>query len=144
MSITMRHNIGYGFRTDNIHIASAERVRALIHLAPDYEAWVLGVFSEDKITDPSLEDYLNLDDDANGIATVLAEVIGDVEHISLTHCVDFDGRIYLIYQPKYPWEISEAEKTLTPEKLDEMLRKYAAIVSDDAIELDYQKVENVG
>ena len=144
MSITLRRNIGYGFRTDNIHIDSVERVRALIHLAPDYEAWVLGVFSKDKITDPSLEDYLNLDDDANGIAAVLAEVIGDVEHISLTHCADFDGRIYLIYQPKYPWDISEAEKTLTPEKLDEMLRKYAAIVSDDVIELDYQKVENVG
>ena len=145
MGYTSWHNYGYGFRTDNIHIDSPERVRDLIHLAPDYETWVLKTFSESEITTPSLEDYLSLDEDFdNGIATVLAEVIEEIEHIPLTHCDDFDGSVYLIYQPTYPWKLTEAEKTLTVEKLDAMLRKYAAIVTDDPIEMDYQEVENGG
>lgn len=145
MSYCTWHNYGYGFRTDNIHIDSPERVRDLIHLAPDYEAWVLETFSENEITTPSLEDYLSLDEDFdNGIATILAEVIEEIEHIPLTHCDDFDGSVYLTYQPTYPWKLTEAEKMLTVEKLDEMLRKYAAIVTDDPIEMDYQEVENGG
>ena len=145
MSFSTWHNYGYGVRTDNIKILSVERLKNLIHLAPKYEKSAEDYFSEADIKDPSIDDYLELDQDYyDGLATILAEVIKEAESITFIHCDDWNGLTYLIYPPSYPWQMPENEANLTEEKIAAILRKYITILTDDPIEIDYQEVENGG
>ena len=145
MSFSTWHNYGYGVRTDDVKIDSPDRIKELIHLAPEYEKSVEAFLSEAGIADPTVEDYLEQDEDFHdGLATILAEVIEEVEQITFTHCDDWDGRTYLIYPPSYPWLLPESEAALTEERIAAVLAKYISVLTDDPVEIDYQEVENGG
>ena len=145
MSFSTWHNYGYGVRTDDIKIDSPERIKALIHCSPQYEAEVENFFTERGITNPTIEDYLELDTDYyDGLATILVEVIEEAEYITFTHCDDWDGRVYLIYSPSYPWNLPESEANLTEEKIAVIISKYMAFLTDESIEVDYQSIGNGG
>lgn len=79
-----------------------------------------------------------------GLATILQQVIEEADGLCLTACDDSSGRTYLIYQPRYPWEITEKELDLTEDKLNELFSRYVSILTDDPIEIDAQEVENGG
>ena len=81
---------------------------------------------------------------ALGLATILRRTIEEVEGISLTACDDSEGRTYLMYQPRYPWQITEKERNLTEERLTELFQRYFGMLTDEIIDIEYQSAENGG
>lgn len=145
MSYQTWHNYGYGINVSTIPDASAEQINALLNHAPNFKSEVEKWLAKHEITEPSYEDYLEYDDVCMcGLAAILAEVIEEAEDIVLTACSNFEGDQFLIYQPSYPWNLSDTEAALTVEKIDNILTKYVSILTDESIEIDYQSVENGG
>lgn len=145
MSYQTWHNYGYGINASAIPDASVEQMNALLDNAPKFKAAVEKWLAKHEIAEPSYEDYLEYDDVCIcGLAAILAEVIEEAEGIVFSACTDFEGDQFLIYQPSYPWNLPKAEAALTEERVDEILTKYVAILTDEPIEIDYQSVENGG
>jgi pyruvate kinase len=71
-------------------------------------------------------------------------LIFEVEEVEFTACNNFDGENYLIYEPSYPWHMSKADSSMTEERIEEILRKYISIVTNQMPEMDYQSVGNGG
>ena len=145
MSYHTWHTYGYGVRTDNIKVKSLEALQALIALAPltekDFSDW----FKENEIENPTLEDYYEYDDnDGCHLAAIMRMVIMETEGVELTACNDFDDKDFLIFEPLYPWGLTEIDKTMTKEKLEGIFCKYFSMITDDLIDLDYQEAENGG
>ena len=139
------HNYGYGLCIDNITIDSIDRIRLLLNKAPilkkDVDAW----FEECGISEPTLKDYEDLDQDSGmGFAYLLKEVILEREKIELLACRDFDDRTYLMYEICYPWYMTRKEKRLTPEKLDKIFNRYLRILTDQPYKLGDVESENGG
>ena len=145
MSYSTWHNYGYGICVDDINTQNVERLRALLELAPEFKAKIEDWLSELDIKEPSWDDYMEFDQDyCLGLATILKEVIVEAEGIDLTACDNYDSKAYLLYQPMYPWDMSESDRGLTKEKAAELFRRYASILTDTPIEVDDQAVENGG
>lgn len=145
MSYQTWHHYGYGINASAIPDSSVGHMNALLEQAPKFKGKVEEWLAKHEIIEPSYEDYLEYDDVCMcGLAAILSEVIEEAEGIVFTACSDFDGDQYLIYQPSYPWNLPEAEAALTEERIDEILTKYVAILTDEPIEIDYQSVENGG
>lgn len=139
------HNYGYGIRVSDITEVPVERLKLLLERAPDFckeiENWLL----KNGIDHPTYGDYMEFDDEyILGLATILSSVIEEAEHVHFTACDDFDGNDYLIYMPSYPWELSENECGLTEKRIEEILRKYVSILTDDELTICYQSAENGG
>lgn len=79
-----------------------------------------------------------------GLAVILREAIQEIEGIELTVCDDFECRKFLIYQPSYPWNLSDTERDLTEDGLTELFQRYTGILTDEPILVDHQSVENGG
>ena len=145
MSYCTWHNYGYGICTDQIEVDSVEKLEELLSYAPKHQNEYQAYFKECGISDPDVEDYFEFDRDCYyGLATILKKVIEEVEDIELFACDDFDCRDYLIYPYTYPWLITEKERDLTEEKLEQLFKKYVSILTDKPIDIDYQSVENGG
>lgn len=145
MSYSTWHVYGYGVCVSDIKAVSVERLQTLIHLAPKFECKIQNWFNECEISEPSVDDYLEFDQDYMlGLATLLKEVIEEAEGVSFTACEDCSDKLYLFYKPPYPWNLSEKEKTLTEENIAEILCKYISILTDEEILIDYDSVENGG
>lgn len=142
MSMRTWVSYGYGICTESLERAELGRIKELIHLAPGYEAHIKEIFESDGITEPTVEDYLELND--YGIAYILEKVIGEVEGIRLGYCDDEEGNRYLLFPASYPWRMTDAERNVTKEALRDIFRKYAAVLSDDPPVADYWEVENFG
>ena len=145
MSFQTWHEYGYGIRTTDIDNHSVERLRELLKLSPILESSIESYFRLTGITEPTWEDYMEYDADCCcGLATILAELLLEVEDISLTACSDWDGDVYLIYAPSYPWNVRESERELTTAKLDEIFMKYIGVLTDQQVCIDFWEVENGG
>lgn len=145
MSHCSWHNYGYGICTDDLDITDVSRIEKLIHMAPQYELQIRQKLTEAEIEDPTVDDYLDLDEDYNcGIATILANVIHETEGIWFTACDDYNYSVYLIYQPSYPWELQEKERNLTEESIRLILVKYISILTDQILTIEYHSAENGG
>lgn len=145
MSYSTWHNYGYGICVDDINTQNVERLQALLELAPEFKAKIEDWLSELNIKEPSWDDYMEFDQDyCLGLATILKEVIAEAEGIDLTACDNYDSKAYLLYQPMYPWDMSESDRGLTKEKVAELFRRCASILTDAPIEVDDQAVENGG
>lgn len=139
------HEYGYGIKTTNITTHSVERLREMLKLAPNLESSISSHFRLTGVTDPTWDDYMDYDVDCMcELATILAEFLLEVEDISFTACSDWDGDIYLIYTPSYPWHIRESEKDITMTKLYEILQKYIGMLTDEYVDIDFWEVENGG
>lgn len=145
MGFSTWHEYGYGIKTTNITTESVERLRELLKLAPKLNASIESYLRLTGITEPSWDDYMEYDADCMcGLATILAEFLLEVEDISFTACSDWDGDIYLIYTPSYPWNIRESEKGLTTTKLFKILQKYVGMLTNEFVNIDFWEVENGG
>lgn len=145
MSYCTWHNYGYGIITTKLDIDSVERIEALLSLAPDYRAEIHQWFEDCEITEPTVDDYLNFDQDYNlGIATILRVVIQEAEKIEFLACDDCNCQRFLMYPPMYPWQIRENDRGMTQEKVEQILKKYVSIVSDTELDIDFQEAENGG
>ena len=145
MSYHTWHTYGYGIRTDDIKVKSVEALQALLALAPltqqDFKEW----FEENHIKSPTIEDYYEYDDnDGCHLAAILRMVIMETEGVEFTACNDFEDRDYLIYEPIYPWGLTDVDRTMTKEKLEAILQKHLSIITDNVPMCDYQEAENGG
>jgi len=139
------HNYGYGVCTDKITVASVEKMEALLGRAPKYRQRIHDWFADCKIAEPTVDDYLDSDQDFGlGLAAILKEVILEAEGVELTACDDFNGMKFLIYEPLYPWQMTEKDLGLTEEGPEQLFRKYVSLLTEEDIEIDYQSVENGG
>ena len=135
---------GYGIRADAIE-TTPERIENLLSLAPNYQKEIHGWFEDCEITHPTVDDYLEFDQDFRlGLATILKKVIKEAEDIDLTACDDYDGATFLVYEPNYPWQMTEKDMTLTEEGLRQIFAKYVNILTDEVLDVDHQSVENGG
>lgn len=145
MSYQSWHIYGYSICVSKLQNVTVEKLRVLLSMAPEYQAKVENWLKESEISEPTVEDYYDFDQDYYlGLATILKEVIQEAEHVELTACDDYDGAEYLLFEPLYPWQIREEERFLTEEKIAKLLRKYIQILSDSVLEIEYQSVENGG
>ncbi len=145
MSYASWHTYGYGICVSDITDESLERLHDLISLAPGYRKKIQDWLDDRGISEPAYEDYLESDQDYMlGLATVLKEVILEAEDVDLVACDSHDGRDYLLYSPDYPWNQGKHRQLMTEESVVELFQKYVSILTDQAIEIDYQSVENGG
>lgn len=145
MSYATWHIYGYGIRVSDIEVESTEQIQALLHMAPEYEKKVRQWLEKENIEYPTIQDCEESDQDfCLGLATILKEVIEEVEQIPFTACDDYDDGDYLLYEPSYPWYRGQSEQDLTEEKIHGILSKYVSILTDKPITIDYYSVENGG
>ena len=113
--------------------------------APKYQKDVQGWLEEHGISEPTVDDYLEFDQDyCLGLASILKEVIFEAEHIDFVACDGYDAMKYLLFCPSYPWHITEYERHLTEEKIEEILNRYVSVLTDTPPDIGYQSVENGG
>lgn len=143
MSYETWHNYGYGICVNDIKERDMSRLEKLLEAAPEFQKSVHSWLSTHEITAPQWDDYMGCDVLYNlGLATFLQQVIQEAERIELTACNDFDGVTYLLYQPSYPWNLSDAERNLTEQSLTELLQSYVGILTGDEVLVDHRSVEN--
>lgn len=78
------------------------------------------------------------------MGAILKDVIAEAEGIELVACDDLNGHIYLLYPPMYPWSMEEADRLMTEERIESVIKKYLGIVAESDFEIDYQSAENCG
>ena len=144
MSYSTWHVYGYGICTDEIN-TTVERIEELLCKAPIFQNEVHNWFKENNITEPTVEDYEEYDQDFyGGLATILQSVIQEVEKIDFTFADDFNCNHFLVYERCYPWQLTEREKDFDIEDVENIFRKYVSILTDQVITIEYQSVENGG
>ena len=148
MSYITYINYGYGVCTDDLEqYVNKETFTRLVSLAPNYKESIKDFLEnlEDVSSFSDSDLYLDICDFDYSIAEVLAQVIRETKKIEFTACSDFDDHHYLIFQPVYPWDrVSEAEKKLTTDTIEEIIYEYTSIFTKDKLVADYQAVENGG
>lgn len=145
MSYRTWHSYGYGICVDEIKVDSVEKLEALLSYAPKYQQQLHRWLKECKITAPSVDDYMEFDQDYYlGLATLLKEVIEEADGIELCACDDFEGASFLIYGPAYPWQMTEKDLGMTEEKIEQLFQKYVSVLTDEPINIEYQEIGNGG
>lgn len=145
MSYTSWHTYGYGVCLSELEEIPAERIQELLAAAPKFADKIKQRLSETGIEEPGYDDYMEYDQDFMlGMAAILKEVVLEAEGIEFTACEDYDGKQYLIYEPSYPWQVTQEELGLTEERIYRMLLKYIHMLTDQEMDVDYQSVENGG
>ena len=124
------HIYGFGVELSQLGDVSLDKLEQLIDMAPIFKFKILKWFKEEKIEKPTLENYFEFDEENLGLPTLLKEVIFELEGIDLTACEDLNNRQYLLYEPKYPWNMTTIDCFMTPERLSNLYRKYLKIISD--------------
>lgn len=149
MSYRTWHDYGVGINANKIE-TTAEKIRAFIALAPEYEKVCRKrIPAYDTLTTKELLEAI-IDTrgdlwDYYGLATVICNVVSEKENIRLLACSDFYDTSYCIFPAMYPWTLSDEEMRLTEERLYDLFKKYIAYISVQSLEeLDYgyQEVEN--
>ena len=145
MSFSKWHNYGYGVCLAGLGYKSVAKMKVLLSHAPKLKQRVQDWFDECEITEPTMDDYLDYDQDFFlGIGTLLRDVIAEAEGIELLACDDYDEHIYLLYPPIYPWNITKSDLEMTEERIENVIRKYLSIVAEKDFDVAYQAVENGG
>jgi len=145
MSYHSWHNYGYGICVDDIKTESTERLLCLLDMAPKLKREIQEWMDECEIMTPTWDDYMEFDQDyCLGLASILKNVILEREKVELTACDDFNGVKYLIYSPRYPWNLKWRDRWMTKERLNRIFKKYVAVLDDEPVEIDYQSAENGG
>ena len=145
MSFYNWHTYGYGVKVSELTEVSMRKVLDLIQTAPNlakrFNEWLQSC----GIEEPTLDDLEEYDDDYRlGLASILKEVIKEVEKVELTACDDFDGEKYLLFEQTYPWRMTELEKSLKEEDIRSLIVKYLSRITDEVITADYYSPENGG
>ena len=139
---------GYGICIDDIE-TTAEKLLKLAgmnkNVLKDVREYLDAIYPNGyNDEDLTLDDFKELEGDycENGIAYVLYQVIDNDFPIEFAY--DYYGVQYILYTPTYPWFMTDADKTLTEEDVENMFKKYVKILTDEDINIDYYSVENGG
>ena len=140
MSYATLHNYGYGICVDDIKTQNVARLEAMLKLAPKLDRAIHEWLKGNTVNKPNWNDYMEFDQDFRlGLATILQKTIEEAEGLCLTVCDDYDSRAYLLYQPSYPWQLTIAERELTEEHVVSVFQRYVGMLTDEAVDVDYQE-----
>ena len=146
MSYCTWSTYGYGAKIPDSKVSTEKLIEFMKnHLSDYYEEYWKD--SEDELDYKELRYEYEGDYYSNcGLASMLSDVIRNEKGIDLVSCDDFDGNIYLLFCPTYPWtKVSEQEKTIkTPEDVEHLINEYWKELSDIPLEFDNQDVQNGG
>ena len=135
------HIYGFGVELSQLGEISLDRLEQLIGMAPVLESKIKKWFNDEKIKKPTLENYYEIDEENLGLPTLLKEVIFELEGVDLTACEDLNNKAFLLYESKYPWNMTPVDCFMTPERLSSLYRKYIRIISDSDYEIECHSVE---
>ena len=135
------HIYGFGVELSQLGEISLDRLEQLIGMAPVLESKIKKWFNDEKIKKPTLENYYEFDEENLGLPTLLKEVIFELEGVDLTACEDLNNKAFLLYESKYPWNMTPVDCFMTPERLSSLYRKYIKIISDSEYEIECHSVE---
>ena len=135
------HIYGFGVELSQLGEISLDRLEQLIGMAPVLESKIKKWFNDEKIKKPTLENYYEFDEENLGLPALLKEVIFELEGVDLTACEDLNNRTYLLYESRYPWNMTPVDCFMTPERLSSLYRKYIRIISDSDYEIEAHGVE---
>ena len=81
-----------------------------------------------------------------GVRSILSEIISKETNLSISYNVDCeDNREYLLYIPKYPWQMSEEDLKLIKEtSLRDILEPYREELDLNSDNIDYYEVYYFG
>ena len=144
MSMETSIQYGYGVITSKIKIKDIEKLKDLIRRIPNYEDDIQKYFEQEGIENPTIEDYLTAMEDYNGVAGIFETIIYEEEGIELCVYNDFEGDFYLLYPEGYPWYMNKLDLSMTEDKLKQIFQKYMTLITDDLVDIDYQRCENCG
>lgn len=137
------HIYGFGVELSQLGQISLDRLEQLIGMAPVFESKIKKWFNDEKIKKPTLENYYEFDEENLGLPTLLKEVIFELEGVDLTACEDLNNKAFLLYESKYPWNMTPVDCFMTPERLSSLYRKYIRIISDSDYEIECHSVEGM-
>ena len=137
------HIYGFGVELSQLGEISLDRLEQLIGMAPVLESKIKKWFNDEKIKKPTLENYYEFDEENLGLPTLLKEVIFELEGVDLTACEDLNNKAFLLYESKYPWNMTTVDCFMTPERLSSLYRKYIRIISDSDYEIECHSVEGM-
>ena len=135
------HIYGFGVELSQLGEILLDRLEQLIGMAPVLESKIKKWFNDEKIKKPTLENYYEFDEENLGLPTLLKEVIFELEGVDLTACEDLNNKAFLLYESKYPWNMTPVDCFMTPERLTSLYRKYIRIISDSDYEIECHSVE---
>ena len=135
------HIYGFGVELSQLGEISLDRLEQLIGMAPVLESKIKKWFNDEKIKKPTLENYYEFDEENLGLPTLLKEVIFELEGVDLSACEDLNNKAFLLYESKYPWNMTPVDCFMTPERLSSLYRKYIRIISDSDYEIECHSVE---
>lgn len=140
---------GYGFCVDDID-TTPEKLLKLAAMNPNVlkavREYLNDIFNGKKYKDEelTLEDFDDLEGDygERGITYILLHIIRN--ELGAFYADDYNGTMYILYGPHYPWSMPHKEKNLSEEDVNNLFAKYINVLTDQDIEIDYQSVENGG
>ena len=149
MSYSMWSVDGRGICVHSLKKVTVDGVFRLLEKAPKTKTKVLGYLKDCNVkqADATLEDIAEMEDSCGymGIGTILRDVIEEAEDVLLDVCEDCDCKQYLLFTPFYPWSnVSDAKRSMTKERLDEIFEEYVGLLTDEYIEVCEYSVPNCG
>ena len=139
---------GFGFCVDDIDTTPEKLLKLAAmksDVLKDVREYLNDIFNGEEYKDEELTigDFDELEGDycERGVAYVLYHVIDDIR---VVFADDYNGTPYILFCPRYPWNIKENEKNLSENDVIKIFAKYVNILTDKPIEIDYQSVENGG
>lgn len=148
MGYTTFINYGYGIDLNDFTITEdTKEIEKFLSLAPEYKETIHQHFEDMGITEPTFDDYAEADDDfpVLGFANIIKGVLEEISGLYITICENFDDHIFVMYQPDYPWNMTEAEKALTEDDIKDLFLNLKIIIKDlDKKDIDLVESENGG
>lgn len=106
------------YATDILHELNGDIFGIDLNADEDLEWWISGYFEYNGYS---------------GMAAFLTMVINENENLEFL-CSDEDGG-YIFVPTLYPWQFDENMNNLTPEKVNDILKKWISKITDDPIEV---------
>lgn len=149
MSFTTWHTYGYGICVDNIK-TTTNKIIDFICLAHGYKQEFendIDMNIEDLRDTPTDEFIYEYSQDVHRLAGHIAGVVEELYGVKLTPCQKYAGGDYVVFEPKYTWDMTKEEKKLTEGDLKQLFKDCIKHLTDqtlDELEYDYHSIEDGG
>lgn len=163
MSYECWHDYGFGFNfsqfdadcdkiQDPITVEDIERLLTMDpKLQREVHEWLEDLREDNPGLEITVKDYREFDQDYQlGLSKIFADVVREAENLPHVYATsDYDCTDYVIFGQGYPWNMNDREKALSKDAVEEILRKYLAILKPCTsgalyVDINHQSVENGG
>ena len=119
---------GYGVCVPNMN---ATNLINFIRQSPQVTAGFQDFLGADvAIDDAELDDFEEYGDyiECSGIAGVIVSVMNDLYGLWFDAVIDINGHSYVVYAPRYPWSMTEEDRSLDINELRYMFLEQAEVL----------------